>query len=254
MPSYVVPKKNTEFIFYVSLVSQADTKIFQANPTLAAGDVKVSTDDAAPANLTTLPVVDADFTKRVKVTLSASEMNGDNVSVIFSDAAGAEWCDLTVNIQTAVRQIDDLAHPTVSGRSIDVASTGEVGLDLGNTTGSLTNSDVGWIDSNDRVKANADQVAGNASAATQLSISAQRIVSGTVDNTGFTPTTTMFEADDITEATADHYVGRRMLFASGALNNQATFIQDYALVGGRGRFTVDTLTEAPANNDTFIIV
>jgi len=109
MPSYVPAKKNTGYVFYVSLISQADTKLMQANPTLAAGDVKVATDDAAPANLGALPTVDGDFTKRVKVTLSAAEMNGDNITVIFSDASGAEWCDLTINIQTTARQIDDLA-------------------------------------------------------------------------------------------------------------------------------------------------
>ena len=94
------PVINVAYVTYLSLVSQANTKIFQGNPTLAAGDVKVAIDDGAPANLATLPVVDADFTKRVKVSLSAGEMNGDNISVLFSDAAGAEWCDLSLNIQT----------------------------------------------------------------------------------------------------------------------------------------------------------
>lgn len=126
MPTFVPPKKNTAYTFYLSLISQANTKLAQANPTLAAGDVKVATDDGVPANLGTLPVVDADFTKRVKVALSSAEMNGDNVTVIFSDAAGAEWCDLTVNIQTAARQIDDLAFPVVSGRGVDVDATGGV--------------------------------------------------------------------------------------------------------------------------------
>ncbi len=146
------PKKNTAFVFYVSLISQANTKIAQVNPTLAAGDVKVATDDAAPGNLATLPVVDADFTKRVKVSLSAGEMNGDNVTVIFNDAAGAEWCDLTVNIQTVTRQLTDLAYPTVTGRSLDVSATGEAGLDWANigapTTAqnlSATNIDVDQI-------------------------------------------------------------------------------------------------------------
>lgn len=109
MSSYVTPEKNAAFVFYVSLVSQANTKIMQANPTLAAADFNVATDDGAPAALATTPVVDADFTKRVKVSLSAAEMNGDNITVICSDAAGDEWCDLTVNIQTSTRQIDDLA-------------------------------------------------------------------------------------------------------------------------------------------------
>lgn len=125
MASYP-PKKNTAFTFYVSLVSQANTKIMQANPTLAAGDVKVAVDDAAPANLGTLPVVDADFTKRVKVVMAQAEMNGDRITVIFSDAAGAEWCDLTIDIPTSVRQVDDLCYPAISGRSIDVDATGGV--------------------------------------------------------------------------------------------------------------------------------
>ena len=131
------PKKNTAFVLYVGLISQADTKLLQANPTLAAGDVKVATDDGAPGNLATLPVVDADFTDRVKVSLSAGEMNGDRVTVIFSDAAGAEWADLLIDIPTSVRQVDDLAFPTVSGRSTDVLATGEVPIDFDTSIGTL---------------------------------------------------------------------------------------------------------------------
>jgi hypothetical protein len=96
-------------IFYVTLYPRTPTGEAQANPTLATGDVKIAVDDGAPANLATLPVVDADFTKRVKVVLSQAETNGDNLTVIFSDAAGAEWNDLSVNIQTAANQFDDLA-------------------------------------------------------------------------------------------------------------------------------------------------
>lgn len=151
MPSFVTPKKNTAYEFWVSLVSQADTKIFQAAPTLAAGDAKVSIDGGAEANLATLPSVSPAGSKRVKVNLSAAEMNGDNIQVTFSDAAGGEWCDLTVNLQTTARQVDDLAYPTTSGRSIDVAATGEVGVDLGNVTGVLGNANVGWVDANDRI-------------------------------------------------------------------------------------------------------
>ena len=131
------PKKNAAFVFYVGLVSQADTKLLQANPTLAAGDAKVATDDAAPGNLATLPVVDADFTDRVKVSLSAGEMNGDRITVIFSDAAGAEWADLLIDIPTSVRQIDDLSFPTTSGRSTDVLATGEIPIDFDTSIGTL---------------------------------------------------------------------------------------------------------------------
>lgn len=109
MPSYQPPLKGTAYVCYVSLVAQADTKLYVAAPTLEAGDVQVAIDDGPPANLTTLPVVDADFPKRVRVALSAAEMNGDRVTIIFSDVAGAEWCDLTLDLATVANQFDTLA-------------------------------------------------------------------------------------------------------------------------------------------------
>lgn len=152
MPSWP-PKKNTAFTFYTSLTSQANTKIMQVSPTLAAGDVKVAVDDAAPANLATLPVVDADFTKRVKVALSASEMNGDRISVIFADAAGAEWCDQTWDIPTSTRQTDDLAYPLTSGRGILVDTNGyvtEAVVDGIQKNTALSNFTFPMIDSTDK--------------------------------------------------------------------------------------------------------
>src|SRR5436309_11785935 len=108
MTSFVTPKKNAAFRFWLSMIDQSNTKLFKAGPTLAAGDVKVSTDGGAFANLGTLPTVTPASGRGVKVTLSAGEMNGDNVLVVFSDAAGAEWCDLSISIQTSANQIDDL--------------------------------------------------------------------------------------------------------------------------------------------------
>lgn len=99
-----------------------------------------------------------------------------------------------------------------------------------------------------------DTALGNATAAAKLGKSADSMLTGTVDNTAHTPTTTVFECDDITEATADHYKNRVIIFTSGALVKQVCSITAYALTGGRGRFTVSTLTEAPANDDTLIIV
>ena len=138
MASYVTPKINTAYIFYVSLVSQANTKVFQANPTLAAADFNVATNDGAPGALATTPAVDADFTKRVKISLSASEMNGDNVTVICSDAAGAEWCDLAINIQTTATQVDNLVRSTTPANTLDVSAAGEAGVDWANIGGPTT--------------------------------------------------------------------------------------------------------------------
>lgn len=105
-------------------------------------------------------------------------------------------------------------------------------------------------------KVNVMQINTSGVAALRLALSAAQIIPGTVDtatNT-HTPTTTEFQADDITEATDDHYNGRIVIFTSGALTGQATTITDYTAVGGIGQFTVTALTEAPANNNTFIIV
>lgn len=104
--------------------------------------------------------------------------------------------------------------------------------------------------------ANAIQVvtaALTSAAAAKLALSTGEMYAGTIDNT-VTPTTTVFEADDITEATADHFKERTVIFTSGALKGQARAITAYSLVAGRGRFTVAALTEAPANNDQFLII
>ena len=108
MSSSFPPKRNVSFSFYTSLVSQAAPAAFQTNPTLATGDVKVSKDGGAFANLGTLATVTPAGSKSVKVQLSAAEMNAEDVLVLFSDAAGAEWCDKLVSIRTGLRQIDDL--------------------------------------------------------------------------------------------------------------------------------------------------
>src|SRR5688572_24381841 len=114
MPSYVPPKRATELIFYIGLVSQADTKLFQPTPTIAAGDFKRSIDGAALANLDTLPVVTPAGSKAVKITVSITEMTSDNLNIIASDAAGAEWCDVFINIQSAVQQIDNLLGDSIA--------------------------------------------------------------------------------------------------------------------------------------------
>lgn len=106
------------------------------------------------------------------------------------------------------------------------------------------------------VDANMVQIGGSTSLVTLMSAAVGTMLTGTVDtvtNT-HTPTTTQFQADDITEATADHYKDRSILFLTGALAKQYKPITGYSLVGGIGQFTTSAFTEAPANNDTFIIV
>lgn len=89
----------------------------------------------------------------------------------------------------------------------------------------------------------------------KLAASVATIRYGSVDNTAFTATTTIFETSDITTAAADHWIGRIIVFRSGTLDGQATRITDYELTGaGRGRFTYNTLTSAPANGVQWTIL
>lgn len=126
MASYVTPKRNAALILYIGLTDQSNTKVLKANPTIATGDFKVSIDGGAFANLATTPTVTPASGVAVKIALSAAEMNGENIVISCIDAAGAEWCDQLINLQTTARQIDDLAFPTTSGRGINVDANGNV--------------------------------------------------------------------------------------------------------------------------------
>lgn len=131
MLNYQGLKKNSGQIFYVGLTQQADTKLLQANPTIAAGDFKVSIDGGALNNLGTLPTVTPAAGRAVKITLSAAELNGDNIMVLCVDAAGAEWCDLAINIQTvpvdaSLVQVDGVANinATLNLTKLNVVNSG----------------------------------------------------------------------------------------------------------------------------------
>ncbi len=86
-------------------------------------------------------------------------------------------------------------------------------------------------------------------AADKLEASTETMVIGTAQ-TGTLSTTVM--TSDVTEATADHFIGRIIIWTSGALIRQATDITDYS--GTNGTFTFTAVTEAPSNGDTFIVV
>lgn len=97
---------------------------------------------------------------------------------------------------------------------------------------------------------------GSTASASNLAASASMIKQCAVDtatNT-HTPTTTEFQTDTLTEATADHFKGRIVYFKSGNLEDQAAEITAYSQVGGIGQITVTELTEAPADDDEFLII
>lgn len=101
---------------------------------------------------------------------------------------------------------------------------------------------------NDLLDINIDQINQVSSPANLLRLSASGIVSVTV---AAGSSTSVIETN-LTEATNDHYNGRTLLFLTGALAGQAGEITDYN--GTTKELTVSTLTEAPANGDTAVII
>jgi len=85
------------FTFGVGLWQQADTKLLQAAPTIAAGDFQRSINGAGFGNLDNLPTVTPAAGTRVQIVLSAAETTaavaGGEIWVRWIDAVGAEWCD-----------------------------------------------------------------------------------------------------------------------------------------------------------------
>lgn len=84
------------------------------------------------------------------------------------------------------------------------------------------------------------------------------MVAGTVDSSGFTPTTAAFECSDIsTEAASNNLAGRSVIGSLGnALIKQAAVIDTSSVVAGKGHFTVPTgaLLSAPFANGSRIVI
>ena len=120
------PISGSAYTFTVSLLSQANGSIL-ASPTLATGDVKVSTDGGAVANIGTLPTVTPAAGGIVEVNLTSGEVGTAHFSVLFSDAAGAEWKDL--NYHETVQSAEAPTAAAIADAVWDEAQSGHTTAD-----------------------------------------------------------------------------------------------------------------------------
>lgn len=98
---YNPPVKNEDFIIRIALADMATRGSFKSNPTLATGDFKVDKDGAGLNNLGTDADVDPNSSVLVKITLSATEMNADVVTIVGIDQTSPkEWADFVLSIPT----------------------------------------------------------------------------------------------------------------------------------------------------------
>ena len=137
---------------------------------------------------------------------------------------------------------------------LDVTAQGTVSASLsGGTVDAVTNPvtvNGGTITSfSGTANANVVQVSGSASAADNMEQSMLAVVTGSAI-TGTLTTSRM--TTNLTEATDNHYNGRVVIWTSGVLAGQASAITAYD--GVNKILTYQTVTDAPSNNDTFVLV
>ena len=97
------PKAGIAKKYYTQLRSANDNLSNLTNPTIAAGDFKISIDGGAEANLATLPVVTPANSGWVEISISSAEFasSAHTVNVRWSDqTAIKEWADGAVSFPT----------------------------------------------------------------------------------------------------------------------------------------------------------
>lgn len=96
------PTKGEDFEFPWMLEDYANPGNFKANPTIAAGDFKISKDGGAFSNLTNLPTVSPASGCAIVIVLTSTEMDADKVIVQMIDQTSPkEWADAAVPILTS---------------------------------------------------------------------------------------------------------------------------------------------------------
>lgn len=103
------------------------------------------------------------------------------------------------------------------------------------------------------VSANVTKIGGSTAHVDKMAYNLTVVMSGTVHGT-FTPTTTQFESGDLPVTAADRLNGRVVAFVDGDNIYEFSRITDCAIVSGRTRLTVQTLTGAPVAGVRFLVL
>jgi hypothetical protein len=102
------PKKGVTYTLTRTLFSTASPGAFQVNPTIAAGDFRLSKDNGTLANLTNLPTVTPAGSVLVRFVFTAAEMTADALDMVGIDQAGNEWGPIHVSFDTTTQTVDDI--------------------------------------------------------------------------------------------------------------------------------------------------
>lgn len=161
---------------------------------------------------------------------TAGTFSGGRPEVNTSHAAGTAWNSGAIGAAT-------LAADTITAAKI---ATDAIGSDELAATGIAEIADAVWDEA----------MSGHLTVGTYGQWARSHGLTGEVNDAG--ATTTTFIVDGFTEATADHFNGSVITFTSGACLGQSRVINDY-IVTTQQIVLGEALTDAPADNDDFVI-
>jgi len=239
--------------------SQADPTGFHVNVLEVGGTAQTANDNGADINAILVDTNEIQGKLPTNKFMGSSDGADDDgtLNTIAVDVAGLDGDAMrgTDGANTTVPDAAGVAPTAVEVRQEMDSNSTQLAA-IVEDTGTTLDGRIPAALVSGRMSSDAVAVSGSTTAADNMEASALLIQVCLVDTVinGHTPLVTEFQTDTITEATADHYIGRTIVFSTGVLAQQASRITDYAAVGGIGQFTVEAMTEAPANNNQFVII
>ncbi|MBW8001765.1 MAG: hypothetical protein FVQ80_07045 [Planctomycetes bacterium] len=268
-------------------IDDTDGKTAEGALTLSQADIKLSKNGQALAQKNDATAASADADGYYNCELDATDTNTIGQLTLIVHESGALAVRQDYQVVEEEVYVDLFASggvgylkPTTAGRDLDVTVNGEVGLDFGNTTGTIDAAQLG-ADCITAAKIADDAIAAehlaagaiiNATFAADVqstaygsNIIAQAvgktivnynldhlvIATGVVETDGGNSTTQV--KTDLAETTNDHYDVMTILFTSGAEAGQSRLITGYTGASGTVSWNA-ALTGTPADDSTFIIL
>ena len=185
------------------------------------------------------------FTPEEALTLSATRANlYKPVSVVPTALEARTWSHVEKGIYSLTLTTGDTDTPGSAIISFAIAAARPLLVPLLILPASIKNA----LLTGTQFPADVTKINGSATAAANLGLSGLAIVGLTVS----TSSTTTVVTTHLTASVNNFYVGRTLVFPSGAQAGQATTITAYN--GTTKALTVGALTSAPASSDTAVIV
>ena len=256
MPGWPIRKNDTAGATLVFPIYDNDGDLVTA---AAALDSERSIDQGTFTDVTAEASEIATASGMYSLALSQAEVNGDEIAVITKTSTTDAKTAVNV-VYTSTRNIDDLAFPTVSGRSVDVTATGAAGIDWANvenptTALDLSATDIQLADTVTTLTGHTNQTGDNfarlgAPAGASVSADVAAVQSdtddiqtripavGPVEGTSDSGTSTTM-VDAIRTEADDYWNGGWIIFTSGTLNGVVRLVSDFVA-------SSDTMTVTPA--------